>query len=413
MSFLNLLNILNILNFLLNILLSFFRISFVPTKVTFTPCSSLIYRGLADGEEGNSPKTESSTKKTIMKIKPGILILSLLIVTLIACDANKSSESRESESTNQLLLSDRLPSSVNSEEKSTLFDITNKNQGGPTDLGGIISSAAAVLGDGDSARKLIRTAELRFRVKNVAQATVSIEDLALKVDGFIVRTTLQSDIQSTSSIPLSADSLLETTVHTVSSSILLRVPAGKLDTTLKSLTPMIDYLDYRHIKVRDVEMELRANEMRMKRHQTAGKKSSTTTPKNEQFVTIENPLFLGTTTHYTTTSATEQRFQHQIKADEAALANLSLEDQIRYSTVTLDIYERQTFRRAVLADQKNIKAYKPGAGQRIRASLEIGWEVLVSVLEFISKLWGIVLLAALVFTGVWIYQKLFRKKSME
>jgi hypothetical protein len=33
--------------------------------------------------------------------------------------------------------------------------------------------------------------------------------------------------------------------------------------------------------------------------------------------------------------------------------------------VTINIYERQDFRHTVLADQKNIKAYKPGAGQRI------------------------------------------------
>jgi len=290
-----------------------------------------------------------------------------------------------------------------------------------TPAGGVISSMAAEVLEGDTTRKLIRTAELQFRVKNVADATVRIEEITRHHKGFVVRTNLQSQVSHTTTTPLSADSVLESAHYSVSSRIIIRVPAERLDTTLRAFSHLVDFLEYRHINVRDVEMELRANEQKERRYRTAAaprprRTTSTQEAADEKIVdgnasTITLNYSAAASTRSDQTNARDQQLQYQIKADEAGLANLSLEDQIRYSTITINIYQRPDIRRTVLADERNIKAYKPGPGSRLRQSLATGWEVLITVLEFLTKLWGLFLMGALAYGGVITYQRFFAKKD--
>jgi ribosomal protein L1 len=56
-----------------------------------------------------------------------------------------------------------------------------------------VSSSAAVEKEG-STRKFIRTADLKFKVKNVTKSTYAIENITNKFDGFVTYTNLQSTI---------------------------------------------------------------------------------------------------------------------------------------------------------------------------------------------------------------------------
>ncbi len=289
--------------------------------------------------------------------------------------------------------------------------------------GGVISSMAAEILEGDTARKLIRTAELQFRVKDVADATVRIEEITRQNKGFVVRTQLQSHVSHTTTTPLSADSVLESAHYTVNSRIIIRLPAERLDSTLRALAGLIDFLDYRHINVRDVELELKANQLKQKRHRTAAAPRPRRTAKAQEesgekgVAETTSPFTVGvlasTPTQSGQTDAREQQLRFLTRADEAELANLTLEDQIRYSTITLNIYQRNDIRRTVLADERNIKEYRPGPGARIGESFITGWGVLITIVEFLAKLWGVFLLGAIAYSGVLIYRRFYVNKGKE
>lgn len=244
----------------------------------------------------------------------------------------------------------------------------------------ITSSIAAVENGKDSERRFIRTAELKFKVKSVVESTYHIEDIINNNGGFVTYTELKSDIDNTTSVAISADSSLETTYYTVTNAITLRVPNTELDTTLKAIAREIDYLDYRIIKADDVALQILSNNLAQKRAE-----------KNEERLAkaIDNR---GKKLNETTL-AEEELLHKQQKADEAKIANLSLTDQVKFSTVNLLLYQRQAIKRAVISNNKNIDAYEPGLGTKMLESLVFGWKILESFIVFIAKFWGLFVLA--------------------
>ena len=79
-----------------------------------------------------------------------------------------------------------------------------------TDSTSVISSSAAVENK-NSNRKFVRTADVKFKVKNVAKSTYAIEDATTKFGGFVTYTNLQSNIHSEDRTKVSQDSTLVTT----------------------------------------------------------------------------------------------------------------------------------------------------------------------------------------------------------
>ncbi|MEI7596036.1 MAG: DUF4349 domain-containing protein [Bacteroidota bacterium] len=247
----------------------------------------------------------------------------------------------------------------------------------------MVSSSAAVENNKDSTRKFIRTAELKFKVKSVIKSTYDIENITMRQGGFVTYTNLQSNVDFINNIAISADSSLETTYYTVRNDIVLRVPNTKLDTTLKEISRNIDYLDYRIIKADDVALSILSNNLTQKR-----------AAKNEERITraIDNR---GKRLNETTV-AEELLLSKQEDADNAKIANLSLRDQINFSTINLSIYQRQTIKRELISNDKNIKAYEPSFGSKIIDSLISGWETLAAFVVFIIKLWAFLLLGLVV-----------------
>jgi hypothetical protein len=173
---------------------------------------------------------------------------------------------------------------------------------------------------------------------------------------------------------------LETTYYTVTNTISLRVPNYNLDTTLKEIAGNIDYLDYRIIKAEDVALQILSNNLVQKR-----------LAKNEERLTkaIDNSGKKLTET----TLAEEAVLNKQEQADNAKIANMALTDQVQFSTVNLQLYQRQSIKRAVISNHKNIDAYEPGLGSKIVESLQFGWAIVEWLLVFLARFWGIFLLA--------------------
>lgn len=241
-----------------------------------------------------------------------------------------------------------------------------------------VSSSAAVETNNNNGRKFVRTADLKFKAKSVINATYGIEDIAARHGGFVTYTNLSSHIDNVNTTAVSADSSLETTYFTVVNAMTIRVPNIKLDTTLKEIAKHIDYLDYRVIKADDVALQMLSNDLTQKR-----------SAKTEKRLTdaIDNR---GKKLNETVASE-EILANKQEQADNAKIANMVLNDQINYSTITLSIYQRQDIKRELISNHKNIRAYESGFGQKILDSLISGWHILEVVILFLLNLWGLFL----------------------
>ena len=188
----------------------------------------------------------------------------------------------------------------------------------------------------DSTHRFIRTADLKFRVKNVAWTSYHIEDIAVHFGGYVADTKLASQLYSNDEKPVSEDSSLQTMRFIVSNTIVLRVPVENLDTTLKSLVPFIDFLDYRNVNANDITLEMLANRLAQARIAKFNQRLA---------FSIDNKA--GKLNDVQT--AEESMLSQQENSDNALIENLRRDDRVKYSTITLNIYQPQTIRQELVA----------------------------------------------------------------
>lgn len=294
-------------------------------------------------------------KKTVF----GLGLFALLMFTFFAC--NKKAE--ESVMSSNMNLKAVVDSSA-VEEKS------------------MSSSAAEV--DVNSKRKFIQTADLKFKVKSVTEATYRIESLAKKVGGFVTLSELRSSIIDKDETKISQDSTLISTQYEVNNTLSLRVPNIKLDTLLRSLASEVEFLDYRIIKANDVQFQLLSKDFASKR----GKK---------QAQRIENAINTKGKKLKDITESEEQLGVKETSNDENYVDKLSLEDQVNFSTVTIELYQNEQTKNEVIANAKNSTAFRPHLGIQILDSLKSGWILLKNILSFLIQIWPLFLFAAIVF----------------
>ena len=141
------------------------------------------------------------------------------------------------------------------------------------DIDTFIVSSSAALEPKNSNRKFVRTADIKFKVKNVANSTYAIENTTNKFGGFVTYTNLQSTISDKSETKINQDSTLEITKYRVENNITIRVPNIRLDTVIKTIAKQIDFLEYRIIKADDVSLQMLSNQLTQNRTENQKKRS--------------------------------------------------------------------------------------------------------------------------------------------
>lgn len=255
-----------------------------------------------------------------------------------------------------------------------------------------ISSSAAVEKKGDN-RKFIRTADLKFKVKNVPQSTYAIENATNKFGGYVTYTNLQSTISDQIETKISQDSILETTKFSVENNITIRVPNTKLDTLIKVIAKQIAFLDYRLIKADDVSIQMIKNQLiqtRKKKHQKRLEKAIDIKGKKLNDITIAE------------SDLEDQKEQN----DSSKIENLSLQDQVNFSTLKLQIYQPESLKQEKIANTKDKSDDQTNIGIEILDALKNGWYMLKEIIVFIFNFWAILLIGTV---GFIVYKKYLHK----
>ncbi|MEO8515644.1 MAG: DUF4349 domain-containing protein [Flavobacterium sp.] len=310
-----------------------------------------------------------------MKTVPKVGMALLLVAAAYSCkEATKTEDATTTESAVMEESADASDKSANAEPSA------------------VISSSAAVEPK-NSNRKFIRTADIKFKVKNAAQSTYAIENATNKFGGFVTYTNLQSEISEKEQTKVSQDSTLETTKYTVKNDITIRVPNRQLDTVIKTIAKQIDFLDYRVIKADDVSLKMLANQMAQNRSNNSEKRIEKAIDNKGK--KLDNII-----------DAEDHLDEKKEQNDDSKIENLSLKDQVNFSTLTLQIYQRESVKQEMIANEKSINAYRPNIGLQIFDGLKTGWFMLEAIIAFVVQLWGIALIGILAWFG---YKKFLKK----
>ncbi len=255
-----------------------------------------------------------------------------------------------------------------------------------------ISSTAANIEKVDSSKRFIKTADLRFRVKDALKSSIAIEDIALHNKGFVMKSTLFSNEQNSKTIDIGHDSLREIKTFVIANNIELRVPSKQLDTTIRAIAQQIDYLEHRKINAEDATFKLLDKTLQEKRR--------------KQYVQSANNQGRSNTG----TERSERILEVQIAADEAFVEKTQIEDAIRYSTIQLYIYQAPTTRFYTIANTN--KSYQSPFWINCKEALIDSWTI-VETLFFLCLriLLPCLLLFGLFKSGRWFWKANFSKKD--
>jgi hypothetical protein len=256
-----------------------------------------------------------------------------------------------------------------------------------------VSSSAARENAADTARRFVRTAELRFKTKDAIKATYAVEDIIVRHGGFVEETELKSITHHTASIRVSRDSTLETTSYTINNTMKLRVPFRKLETALKEIAAWAQFMDYRKVSATDVRLSFLRNDLTRRRAARREKRiESAIDEKGEKLSRIVD--------------AEDRLAVRQEQADHALLSNLELKDKIEFSTITILLRQEHTSKRVMKAIEEK---YHPGFGFRFADALKTGWRGFIEFMIFIANFWALWLFLAGFLVGIRYYRR--KKKN--
>jgi Domain of unknown function (DUF4349) len=241
-------------------------------------------------------------------------------------------------------------------------------------------------------RKFIRTADLKFKVKNVSKSTDAIENATRKYGGFVTSSALESTINKQFSTKISQDSTLETTRYTVENKMQLRIPNTQFDTVVKTIAREVAFLDSRNLKADDVALQLLSNELAQRRSATHQHRLETAIDSRGKKL---NQI----------TDAEDKVDETSADQDAKKIENMALEDQVNFSTITLHIYQRETAKQEIVANEKDASAYEPSLRLQLVDSIKSGWYILESLLVFLVQIWTLILLGIMIYWGIKRYTK--------
>jgi hypothetical protein len=327
--------------------------------------------------------------------------LSIAAFFMVACNSDNAYAPQSAE-TNRMMDSD--PDAKKMEAPAVTENNGNEFQFTPPEtemeffsktdsMSKLLPSSAAALNRLDSTHLFIRTGDVRCRVDEVDDATYRVEDVVKGLGGYVSDTKLASTQTWQQQTQVSDDSIRQVQRFVVSNTLTIRVPARHLDSLLRALVPLVQYMDYRNINVNDITLDQLAKQLEQKRLATYN-------------AMLKDKIIDETNKPDKIMNAAEAMLARQAQADAAFLESLRLNDRVAYATLTLQLYQPESAITTMIFHEKPMEPYDAGIGERLGNALYSGWKGFSYLLAGIVLLWPLWLVGG----GVYIFVRWQMKK---
>lgn len=219
--------------------------------------------------------------------------------------------------------------------------------------------------------KLIKTLDYRFEVENVNKTTEAIEQIVKKYPAYI------------------SDSKMELENPVLENKLSIRIENDFFQDVVKEIDQLANFVNYRTITTEDVAKEFVDLESRIK----------TKRQVEERYAEILRNK-AGTIAEVL---AAEEKIGELHEEIEAAISRINyLKDQVSYSTINLEYYQKIT--------QQIAEEDVASTGKDFKRALSAGWNGIVTFALALAYIWPVILVA---FIGGIIYQLRKRRLLIE
>jgi hypothetical protein len=290
-----------------------------------------------------------------MKAPSTLSIAGIVFITLASCSADHSSNGYKAQ---DLAVT---PSPTAASADSTVMSASETADG-------------SVISLNDPARKIIKTADLRCRVKDVYAATSHIEQMTTATGGQISDSRMENATDDTRTLPYSSDSLRQVESYTTTAHLTLRIPVSKLDTVLTDIAAQSAFINSRNLHLDDVTLRYLSNKLK----NTAMTANDAGQQAKKLARRTGDAVYSGEYADHRNETVIDRRIE-----------NLQLSDQVAYATLTLDLYQPQRISFMIVPDITSLM--KPTIWQQAGIAINNGWLLLRSLFIALLQIWPIVL----------------------
>ena len=238
--------------------------------------------------------------------------------------------------------------------------------------------------DSSSTAKIIKTADIRFRVKDAWKTKREISARIKQYGGTLVEAAVENRIQQQDKVKYSADSLSEITLYNTEGRITAKIPAENLDQFTDDIVAHADFVDQQSLLFDDQSIDYLANKAKARNRSEA----VTSIGKND----VKEKNVISKTLDLKDAYVDKQT------------SNFQIDSKVKSSTVTLSFYQGNTIKKIMIAND-NLGDYRPGFLKRLSLSLLNGWFILTEFLLILANIWTLIVLALVIYFGIIYYKK--------
>jgi len=237
--------------------------------------------------------------------------------------------------------------------------------------------------------KVIKTADMRFRVQDVQETKEKLSTAIKGEGGTVAEFSIRSEVQRNEQVKYSADSLLDLTSYRTEGFITAKVPSEKLDEFTNKIARLAIFIDNQSMKQDDQSILYLANKLKSQNRVEAVEQLNKHATKKSN--NVETALYL--------------------KDDyvDRKIENLSIDNKVKYSTITLNFYQYNSVKQVVVGND-NLYDYRPGFFTQISLSFQNGWAVFKEFLIVLTNLWVWILMGLL---SYYIYRQHRKKRPLK
>ena len=227
-------------------------------------------------------------------------------------------------------------------------------------------------------KQFIKTADVNMEVKDVYDATISIEKSVQELGGFVTNSNLQSRVISEDTYNTSDENAMLVKKYQTENTMQVRVPTAKLGELLTLINDKKLFLNSRIINAEDVTSSIKYAEMEGKRiKKTSENISELKTTKDKVKMSDEN----------------------MSEENQQQLANLDVTDNLKYSTVDIYIKEpKLRIAEIAITNSKNIdNKYKFNFMYDVKNAFVEGFYLIQRIIIGLVAIWPIVIIAGFAF----------------
>ncbi|MEZ2336479.1 DUF4349 domain-containing protein [Mucilaginibacter sp. RCC_168] len=230
-------------------------------------------------------------------------------------------------------------------------------------------TVASAITDSTVSPKLVKTADMRFKVKNVQQTAEKITALTTKNKGMIIHLQMESTVGDSKNFRITDDSINRVSSFNTSADITVKIPSEHLEEFMTEVAHIGMYVTMRKMDIEDKSLDFLSAKLKL------NSRKELIDQQKKGKVTIKNPVNV-----------------LLLKDDmvDGQIDNLKIDNAVKYSIITLSFYQSNTIFQEHIAND-DPSAYNLPFFDRLAGAFANGWHLFMEAILAIANLWVFIL----------------------